>query len=148
MRTILQDAADHPAAGTARSHLQEQAHAVGVGMFDHVGEVDSFKRLGQYRIGRALAVDLVGCSGGAAVEADSGWRGGGEEMQLPVWAAHFPGHLAVDRGHTVEREEAAAELLHGLRHLAGLAADHAFIGGVDDQQVDAPDPLQSAPHLL
>jgi len=69
-------------------------------------------------------------------------------MQLPVWAAHFPSHLAVNRGHPVEREEAAAELLHDLRHLAGFAAYHAFIGGVDDQQVDAPDPLQSGPHLL
>jgi len=68
-------------------------------------------------------------------------------MELPVGYGNFPGNIAVNRGHPVKGEETTGEPFHDLFDAIGVATDHAFIRGVDDQQIDSRHSFQSLAHL-
>jgi hypothetical protein len=57
MGTSGEDAADHPAARTSRSHFEEKANSVSVCAIDHPGKVDTVHCLGKDGIGGALPVN-------------------------------------------------------------------------------------------
>ncbi|GAM11840.1 hypothetical protein OR1_04158 [Geobacter sp. OR-1] len=147
MRPPLKYPADHPAAGPTRPHLQEQPDSIVIGRIDHSGEVDPFDRLAEDRAGGTLSGDIVGSTLGAAVIGDPGRRGDVEKVQVMVWLGDFGGHLAMDRGDTGQGMETAAE--HGDHPFDpfGVAADDAFIRGVDDQQVDMSRGPEGVAHL-
>ena len=147
MGTSGQDAADHPAAGGSRSHFQEIAHAVGIGCFDGLGEIDAFQRLGQDGLGSVAAVHRVGAARGSAVETYAVGGSGAEEVQVTIGAGDRARDFAMHGGHALQREKPAVEHGHQMLHPLDVAADDALFGSVDDQQVDPRGLLQSTAHL-
>ena len=145
--TAAQDATDHAAAGSTRTHLDEVAHPLGIGGLDHLRIIDPLDGLRQDRFGRAAAVHLVGAAGGAAVEGDPVRRAGVEDVQVAVGVGHLAGNFTVNGGDALQREEAAIKHGHQVLHPLDVAADDALVGRVHDEEIDPGGLLEGAAHL-
>jgi len=136
MGTADKNLVDHSAAGAARTHFEEYPHPLAVGGVDYCRVVDPFQRLGKNRISRTLAIDLERALFGAAVEGYPGRGISREEMQVAIRLGNFTGNFAVDGCYPGKREKAASQDGDDPLDPFGITADYAFIGSIDNQQVD------------
>ena len=135
MRLTLQNAADHAAAGIARTHLEEKSHAVGISLFDNLGVINSVQCLAEDHIGGAARSDPVALTKGAAVEGNPLRRSHGEGMQIAVCFCHLFGNFTMNRRHAAQREKMAIDFLNQCFHLLSIATNHTFPVSIDNQQV-------------
>ena len=71
-----------------------------------------------------------------------------KQVQVMIGLADRSGCLAMYRGYAVQREEVGVQLPDQEGNLLAVAADHALIRGVDDQQIDPIKLCQLLTHLL
>ena len=92
---VSQNLPNHPTAGGARAHFNEDSHAVFVGGVDDSCEIETFKGLAKYRISRAIGSDLVRAGANAAVEAHTVGHMRFKNVQVSVCLCHRLYHFAV-----------------------------------------------------
>ena len=135
MRFAFEDVADHPATGIARSHLEENAYAVSVGLLDDLGVVNRLQRLAENHIGSTVSGDLIALTQIAAVKSNVLGCGHREKMQIPVRLRHRLGNLAMHCGYTTQGEEVTIDFARQGFDLVTITTNHALLMGIDNQQV-------------
>ena len=135
MRFAFEDVADHPTTGIARSHLEENAYAVSVGLLDDPGVVNRLQRLAEDHIGGTIRGDLIALTQVAAVESNVFGCSHRKKVQLPVRLRHRLGNLAMHCGDTTQGEEVTIDFASQGFDLVTITTNHALLVRIDDQQI-------------
>ena len=128
MRPTAEDLSDQPRARAARPDLDENAHAVLVGLFDQTGKVDGSGSLGSDRRGRGLAVDLIASSPDAAKKRDSRRRDGLNVVKREVLIFDFAADRTMDGADGGDHEKRARERGDNFLDSTTRAADQRLVG--------------------
>ena len=145
---VLENLADHPAARIARADFDESLHTRRIGGANHARKINRAQCLRFNRICRRLAIRRVGAAPGATVELNIGARLCLEAVQLAVCTLHRAQQFAVHRTHTLQGEPVASEHGHDFFDHHPVAANHAFVRGIDDQHVDTLKSRDGRTHLV
>ena len=93
----------------SRSHFEEDSYAVGVGLFDHFGVINRFKRLPKDDIGGTVGCDWVAFTKMTAVEIDSFRCCDRKEVQITIRFGHWCCDFTVNGRDSTQEEEVAIE---------------------------------------
>ena len=148
MGQILENLADHAAAGVARADFDERSYPCGVGRADDARKVDRVQGLSFDRVCGRIAIRYVGSAPGAAVELEVRRWFRIEAVQLAVSLAHRAREIAMHGADALQRKPVAADRRDDLVDRCAITADHALIGGVHDKQIHALLPADRRAHGL